>query len=88
MKAAATIQLVNLFQAERTKENAEKIVEILSEDSSEVSELQKDVKDIKNTMATKDDIITLLTKMESKANWTIGFIAAMLSITIAILKLT
>ena len=80
MKAAQTIQLVNLLQNPPSKENAEKIVQILSEDTEQVDEIKK-------VMLTKDDMITILSKIESKGNWVIGIVGVMISIAIALVKL-
>lgn len=80
MKATSTIQLINLFQQPPSKENAEKIVQIPSEDTDQVDDLKK-------SFLTKDDMIVILNKIENKGNWVVGVVAAMLSIAIALFKI-
>lgn len=81
MKAANTIQSVNLLQAPPSRENAEEIVKILS-DNTETEE----------KYITKDEfykeMLSVRDKIDSSAKWTVGFIAALLSLAVAILKLT
>jgi uncharacterized membrane protein len=85
MKASSAIQLVNLWQAERTQENAEKFVTLLAEEADEIT-------DIKKHYLTKEDfykeMATVQTKIDASAKWTVGFVAVMLSLAVAIIKLT
>jgi len=78
MKASATFKLVNLLQPAIPREQAEEFVKTLAEES---------IEDGKNYL-TKDDMITIINKIDSKGNWVVGFIAVMLSLAVAIIKLT
>ncbi|MCW3105520.1 MAG: hypothetical protein JWQ09_26 [Segetibacter sp.] len=80
MKAASQIELLNIFQKAFPKDEAEKIIKILVDDTQPTEEL-------KQIFLTKDDKIEILNRIDSSFKWLAGIVIAMFSLTIAILKL-
>lgn len=80
MKAAAQIELLNLFQKAFAKDEAENIIKILVDDTQTTD-------DLKQIFLTKDDKIEILNRIDSSFKWLAGIVIAMFSLTIAILKL-
>ncbi len=84
MKAHSTIKLLNLFQSlapNVDKKAAEELVQVLAEETPNHDEL-------KQIYLTKDDMITIVNKIDSAKNSIIGWVIAVGSLIIAIVKLT
>ena len=84
MKAQSTIELLNLFQSlapNADRKAAEELVQVLAEETPNHDEL-------KQIYLTKDDMITIVSKIDSAKNSIIGWVIAVGSLIIAIVKLT